>query len=495
MHRIACLLSLLGLVSCGAATHAADRPNVLMFLVDDMGLMDSSAAFLTDARGNPNKHPLNDFYRTPNLEQLAGRGMRYSQFYANSVCSPTRVTIMTGQNAARHRTTQWISPFSRNAGPEGWNWQGLTRDHVTLPRLLQQAGYRTIHVGKGHFGPRHSDGAAIMPIGFDVNIGGSAVGRPDSYYGTKDFGAGGQRPVPHLEQYHGRDIYLTEALTIEMNKAITQAVEDDQPFFAYMSHYAVHAPFNPDPRFIEHYRDTNKSRKARAFATMIEGIDKSLGDILAHIERLGVAENTLVIFLGDNGSDAPLGDTHGYTSSAPLRGKKATHYEGGMRVPFVVAWAAPAPDAPVQKRLPIATGIVHDRFASICDLMPTILRLTEVQAPDGHVMDGHDLWPEFAGQRTDNPQKFLMHFPHKHRSSYFTVYRHENWKLIYHYHRSGEQRYELFDLDADPYETANVASERPEVLKRMVAAMRSELDAVDAVYPTAEDSDTVLKPN
>lgn len=137
------------------------RPNIIVFLVDDMGVMDSSVPFLTQRNGVPEVHPLNRFYRTLHLEELSRRGTRFSTFYAQSVSSPSRVSLLTGQNAARHGTTNWIQSESNNRtpyGPHRWNWRGLTCRSVVYPRLLQQAGYRTIHVGKAHFGPMGSEG-------------------------------------------------------------------------------------------------------------------------------------------------------------------------------------------------------------------------------------------------------------------------------------------------------------------------------------------------
>src|SRR5690606_30596436 len=128
--------------------------------------------------------------------------------------------------------------------------------------------------------------------------------------------------VPHLEKYHGTDLFLTEALTREANAHVEQAVQAGQPFFLYFAHYAVHAPFESDSRFAANYTDSGKSPQAQAFATLIEGMDKSLGDVLDQLNKLGVAENTLVFFLGDNGSDAPLGHEHAVACAAPLRGKK-----------------------------------------------------------------------------------------------------------------------------------------------------------------------------
>ncbi|MCX7826789.1 MAG: sulfatase-like hydrolase/transferase, partial [Verrucomicrobiae bacterium] len=155
MKRIlAASLTVLLLAPFAPLRAAEAKPNIIIFLVDDMGVMDTSVPFLTDAAGKPKRYPLNDYYRTPNMERLAARGIRFNNFYAMSVCSPTRAAILTGQNAARHHITNWINPDTNNAGPQGppqWNWKGLKKGDVTLPRLLQAAGYRTIHVGKGHF--------------------------------------------------------------------------------------------------------------------------------------------------------------------------------------------------------------------------------------------------------------------------------------------------------------------------------------------------------
>src|SRR5690606_796095 len=140
-----------------------------------------------------------------------------------------------------------------------------------------------------------------------------SIGAPGNYYGRQNFGHGSRRSnnaVPHLEKYHGTDTFLSEALTIETKAILDEVAKGDAPFFLYFAHYAVHAPFNSDPRFAAHYEDSGKPKPAQAFATLIEGMDKSLGDLLDHLEALGVAGDTLVFFLGDNGSDAPLGHQH-----------------------------------------------------------------------------------------------------------------------------------------------------------------------------------------
>ena len=493
------------LPAAAAAAAPASRPNIVIFLVDDMGVMDTSLPFLTDAAGQPQRYPLNDYYRTPNMERLAARGIRFNQFCAMSVCSPTRVSIQTGQNAARHRTTNWINPDQDNAGANGapdWNWQGLKPGDVTLPGLLGANGYHTIHIGKGHFGPRASPGADPLKIGFADNVGGASIGAPGSYYAKSNFGRGGKRAssaVPHLDKYHGTELFLTEALTLEAKTRIADAAKKNQPFFLNFAHYAVHAPFESDPRFAANYKNSGKPANAQAFATFIEGMDKSLGDLLDHLEALGIAENTLIFFLGDNGSDAPLGHQHEVACAAPLRGKKGAHYEGGMRVPFIAAWAKPSAANAHQQRLPIPAGAIQTQQAAVIDLFPTILGLTGTSAPRGHIVDGARLDTLLAGRR--DPQRaetFLMHYPHApHRTDYWTSYRDGVWKVIYHYFPtdvSGNSHYQLFHLGRDPFEQTDLAKTEPAELKRMMQGLIASLEKHHAVYPVSPATRAPLRP-
>ncbi|MCH5375534.1 MAG: sulfatase-like hydrolase/transferase, partial [Planctomycetes bacterium] len=359
-------------------------------------------------------------------------------------------------------------PDRNNGGPFGppqWAWTGLKKSDVTLPRMLHEAGYRTIHVGKGHFGPRAFEGAEPKNLGFDVNVAGCSIGAPASYYGTKNYGNGAKKAsnaVPNLEKYHGTETFLTEALTIEAKSKVSEAVRAGEPFYLYMAHYAVHAPFNSDPRFAAHYADSGKPAPAQAFATLIEGMDKSLGDILDHLDALDIADNTLIFFLGDNGSDAPLGDPHEVACAAPLRGKKGAHYEGGMRVPFIAAWAKADEENPHQRRLPIAVGAIQNQLAAVYDLFPTILAFAGVTWPDNHVVDGSRLDTLLTGKPDPTREEiFLMHYPHSpHRSDYFTCYRHGDWKVIYHYYpskASEDAAYQLYNLADDPFESTNLA--------------------------------------
>ncbi|MGB7324736.1 MAG: sulfatase [Rubripirellula sp.] len=496
-----CLLLTLMASTVGDSVRAenapAPRANIVVFLVDDMGVMDTSLPFLTDASGRPQRYPLNDFYRTPNMEKLAATGIRFNNFYAMSVCSPTRASIMTGQNAARHHTTQWIAPGSNNRGkfgPADWNWEGLQAATVTLPRMMQSVGYRTIHVGKAHFGPFDTEGADPTNLGFDVNIGGSSIGAPGSYSGQQNFRnakstrKGNDWAVPHLEQYHGTDMHLTDALTVEAEAQIGEAVKNDTPFFLYLAHYAVHSPHQSDPRFADHYSDGGHPNQLQNFATLIEGMDKSLGDLLASIRALGVGENTLILFLGDNGTDAPIGHQHAVACAAPLRGKKGSHYEGGMRVPFIAAWATPNSENPLQQQLPIPAGTIQSQMGNVCDLLPTIAEVTHIDPPTEHQLDGTSLVTLLSGKNDPNhSSEFLMHFPHEHRTNYFTSFRNGDWKVVHHDlldEASKQPRYELFDLASDPFEQTNLADQKPDVLHRMMSELVASLKRHDAQYVT-----------
>ncbi|TWT97471.1 sulfatase [Neorhodopirellula pilleata] len=488
---------------------AADRPNVMVFLVDDMGVMDTSVPFLTDADGKPQRYPLNDYYRTPNMERLAKQGVRFNQFYAMSVCSPTRIAIMTGQNAARHRATNWINPERNNAGPHGapdWDWAGLSKKDVTLPGILRDHGYRTIHVGKGHFGAEEQEGAEPLNLGFDVNIAGASFGAPGSYYGEMNYGHKSKRKrhaVPHLEKYHDTQTFLTEALTLEAKQAVTNTVKNKEPFYLYFAHYAVHAPFESDPRFADNYADSGKPKNAQAFATLIEGMDRSLGQMMDHFEQLGIAENTLILFLGDNGSDAPLGHEHTVACAAPLRGKKGAHYEGGMRVPFIAAWAKPDSQNSTQSQWKIPHDEIQSQVAAVQDIFPTVLQVTGTTAPPGHIVDGRSLQTLIAGKPDDSrDERFLMHYPHgPHRSSYFTTWRDGDWKVIYHWlpdtpsNGQGLQseggHYQLYNLANDPFESTNLAATEPQHLSRMMEGLVAALKQHQALPPVDDEGNNL----
>ena len=456
------------------------RPNILFFLVDDMGWQDTSEPFHYDSSGNPVVTPLNQRYHTPGMEALADLGMKFTRAYAHPVCTPTRVSWMTGRNPARHRVTFWTNPAGTETGgttavphlrsPVDWLRTGIAATETPLPRLLAEAGYRTIHSGKAHFGSQGASGQYPTNLGFDVNIAGNEIGNPGSYSGN--YGQSSSRPVPGLEAYHNTGTHLTEALTLELNKAIAKSVADGAPFFASMSHYAVHSPFEADPRFTANY--PGLSGGALAYATLLEGMDKSLADIMAKLDQLGVAGNTLVIFLSDNGGDAPITD-----GNAPLRGKKAMRHEGGFREPMIVAWAKPDAANPFQSNIPIPAGSREDDLVHITDIFPTLLSVAGLNPGQG--IDGHNLVPYLKAQPgIHRPQSLVTHFPHSHNNSFYSILHEGDWKLIFNY---ADESYELHNLAADIGESNNLAAAEPARVMAMARALARELRAMGALFP------------
>ena len=473
------------------------RPNIVLCLVDDWGVMDTSVPFSFDTYqdgAQPVVRNFNNFYQTPNMEQLAADGMIFSQAYAQPVCSPTRVSLMTGLNSPAHGVTVHINlhgTYERPSGslieshrsPNNWRFQGMNTTETSLPRLLSEQGYRSIHAGKAHIGARNAVTADPIQIGFDINLGGSGAGSPGRYIGNPGY-SNTNNPVPNIEDYEEDGKFLTVALTEAINDAMEDAVDDGVPFFSYMSYYAVHSPFTDDPNSTGDYSDA-VSTGHRRFATMVEAVDRSLGEIRAKLEDLGEAENTLIILIGDNGSDSPALSDAGFIGSNqfndyPIRGKKGNCYEGGVHVPLFVAWGKDDPDNQFQQQLPITGGTVEHDIVSVVDLTTTILSVADVSHPP---MDGVDLSPYLASvPGTHREQVLLRHQPNSHRSSYFTSFRKDNHKLIYFYWETPERQFELYDLANDRDESEDLANTHPELVLDMARSMAMALDDGWGIY-------------
>ena len=373
-------------VVAAASLHAhpapEDRPNIILFMVDDMGWQDTSVPFWTQ------RTSLNAKYETPNMKRLAQQGMLFTQAYASSISSPSRCSLLTGANAARHRVTNWT--FRRGQmtdeqddqlTPPDWNYNGICQTEGTpntfvarsFVDVLHEAGYYTIHCGKAHWGAQDTPGESPLHFGFDINIAGHAAGGPATYLSERNYGhdADGrptaQFAVPGLEKYWGTGTFLTEALTQEAISALDSLTHRSShaPFFLYLSHYAVHVPIDRDLRFYKKYRSRGLSEKEAAYASLIEGMDKSLGDVLDWLERNDQAEHTIVIFMSDNGgyaTGAEWRDEPLYTQNAPLRSGKGSLLEGGIREPMIVRWPG------------IVSGASRcDSYLIIEDFFPTIL--------------------------------------------------------------------------------------------------------------------------
>ena len=441
------------------------RPNFIMYLLDDYGPQDTSVPFNLDENGDPKAYNFNSFYKTPNVETLAANGMRFTTAYAQSVCSPTRCGILSGRNSIRHGVTDWVGS-SKNTVPQ-WRNSGFDGNDVTLPKQLQAAGYRTIHIGKGHFGK-----VDIISHGFDVNVAGNKNGHPPvGYIGTAGYN------LPGLESYNGRE-FLTQVLAIEANQQIEAASEDGVPFFLYLPFYAVHSPFTRNPNATGDY-SSGVSGSHREFATMVEGVDLAIGAIQQKLIDLGIAEDTLIIFLGDNGSDSPAtnvgGLPQGQFSDWPMRGKKGSKWEGGCRVPLITSWGSPNPSNLFQQNLPIPVNSIETDIVTSWDLPATVLDIAGLTPVDNFGEDSFSLAPYMRGEDgTHRPQEIYIHYPHEHRSDYFSWVRAGKMKLIYNFANATHQ---LYNLEADPTESNELSAAMPETTTRLARKLAQYIDA------------------
>ncbi len=475
--RAAALAFLLGFT----ALAAGPRPNLVLIVVDDMGWQDTSVPFHSEVTA------LNRRYRTPAMARLAAEGAKLTDAHASAVCSPSRVSLLTGMSAARHGVTNWT--LHRDRAPDqphptlempDWPVNGLAPAPGTprtvvarcLPDLLREAGYRTLHVGKAHFGAKGAPGEDPRRLGFDLNVAGHAAGGPGSFWAEKGYSARWRGDsevwdVPGLEAHRAAGTYLTEALTLEAARAVEAAVADGKPFFLHLAHYAVHAPWETDPRFAAPYEAAGLKGRELALATMVEGVDKSVGDILRLLDRLGIAQDTLVLLISDNGAPAEV------PRNLPLRGHKLSPFEGGTRVPALARWPGR-----------IRPGLVDATPVLIEDVFPTLLEAAGVpfagKVPQ--VVDGRSWVPHLTGgARLPQDRPLVFHFPNNYGGQGpFSALRLGDWKLIHH-HATGALQ--LHDLARDIGEKEDLASRHPAKVRELAKVLARELEARGALMP------------
>lgn len=471
-----------------------ERPNIILFMVDDMGWQDTSVPFWHV------KTPFNERYHTPHMENLASEGKMFTQAYASAVSSPTRVSLMTGMNAARHRVTNWT--LEKNVPTDhpsdvlefpAWNVNGIsqvqgipfTYEVTSLTQLLKDSGYHTIHCGKAHWGAIDTPGENPHHFGFEVNIAGHAGGGLTSYLGEKNFGnrVDGQpsplQAIPDLEKYWGKDIFATEALTLEAIKALNKAKKLGQPFYLYMSHYAIHIPVDRDQRFFQKYLDKGLSEKEAGYASLIEGMDKSLGDLMNWLKVNDMAENTVIIFMSDNGGlsstlhwrDEPL-----HVHNAPLKSGKGSAYEGGIRVPMIVKWPGK-----------VEPGTATDNYLIIEDFFPTILDMAQVKNRETkQPVDGISFMPLLENDTDEfGTRNLYWNYPNLWGNEgpgigpTCTV-RSGDWKLIYYY-ETGKK--ELFNIEEDIGEEKDVSDQNSGIVLDLSRQLGKYLREVVAQRP------------
>lgn len=479
-------------------------PNIVVFLVDDMGWQDTSVPFWNQ------KTPLNRRYHTPNMERLAREGVKFTNAYAMPVCTPTRVALMTGMNATHSRVTHWTSPNkdTNTDYPDttlnhvAWNINGLSpvagvdrTVHATpLPALLRESGYYTIHCGKAHFGSAGTPGSDPKNLGFNINIAGSEIGHPASYLGEDNYdrpikGKPNRNAVPGLEAYHGTDTFLSEALTREALKALEKPAAAKQPFFLYMAHYAVHTPIMADKRFIDKYLKAGLDTLEANYATLLEGMDKSLGDLLKFLDERKLAHNTVIVFMSDNGglSTSPLRTPPAHRQNLPLRAGKGSVYEGGIRVPMLVRWPGV-----------VKPASVANQYLSVEDFFPTILEMARSRNPQlVQPLDGRSFVPILKNPAwTDSTRVLVWHHPNRWipqegpAISWASALRKGDWKLVYQ-HRT--ESLELYNLRNDIGESTDLARNNPKKVRELAALLTNQLQKWDAQMPVRKKDGLPVK--
>ena len=434
------LLLLATTVTLSAAAPAA-RPNIILILADDLGWADLGCYG-------------NTFNETPNLDRLAQQGVRFTQFYAGPVCSPTRASIQAGQNQARVGITVHIPghwrPFAKMVEPPVA--LNLPREIETFAERLGAAGYKTGYFGKWH-------------------LGDEGFGPADQGWQTALETQGNVVPPRTVEGVGRRN---AEFLTEKAVEFIT--ANKGGPFLLQVSHYAVHIPLSTTPELLKKYQAKKPMPNYPSrpeYAGLLEELDQSVGKIAATVDQLGLGENTLIMFVSDNGGlHKEQGGTI-TTSNAPLRAEKGTIYEGGIRVPCIARWTGAIP-----------AGKPSAAITSTMDFYPTFVEIAKTTPPPKaqQVIDGVSLLPLFRNAAANLGRDTLhWHLPHYHHSTPATAMRQGDWKLIEFYEDGG--KLELYNLAADIGEQNDLATKQPERVKTMHAALKAWRKEVQAQMP------------
>ncbi|MCA9298930.1 MAG: arylsulfatase, partial [Phycisphaerales bacterium] len=420
------------------------QPNVLLILTDDQGFGDLSC------RGNP-------ILKTPRIDALESESLSFDRFYVSPVCTPTRAALMTGRLSQRTRAID--------------TWRGLAimdPDEVTIAELLHGVGYTTGMFGKWHLGDSHP--SRPMDQGFDHVLmhRGGGLGQPSDALGNR------RRYTDPILYRDGEEVqtsgYCMDVYVDEAIGFMEQAKREDRPFFAYVATNTPHGPFHDVP---EDAYDTFRSldlhdvsaqrehddRVARVYA-MVDNIDRNVGRLLDALDRMDLADDTLVIYLHDNGPEVGFG-----RYNAGLRGSKGTVYEGGIRTPCFLRWPGH-----------IEAGATRSEIAQHVDLLPTIAEICGASVPDDRAYDGRSLVPLLTGHDATWPERLLNVHAHRGaeriRRHHFAVigqrYKVLSTSRFWDSAPTGDLSYELYDLENDPGETTDLASSLPDVLEDLI---------------------------
>jgi arylsulfatase A-like enzyme len=450
-------------------TRASTKPNIVFILADDLGWADLGCYGA-------------DLHETPNIDRLAQQGVRFSQAYMMSVCSPSRAGILTGKHPARLHITIWregsldpVNPHWKMIPPQ--TEHDLSLQEVTTAKALKTLGYATIHVGKWHLGdaPHYPEAQ-----GFDVNIGGTLWGAPESHFfpfkGAKEFQE--FRYVPGLG-LGKKNQYLTDRFADEAIRMIDEA--GDQPFYLNLCFHAPHTPIEGKPEVIEHYRKKitpDMHHQNPDYAAMVDSLDQNVGRVLRHLDEKHLSDHTIVVFASDNGGYINKYGGKNVTNNFPLRSGKGSMYEGGIRVPVIIRWPGVTP----------AGGRVCEQPIFCTDFFPTLTDAAGVAPADrgDSGKDGLTLIPLLKDPAAKlNREALYFHYPHYYATTTPAgAIRQGDWKLI-EYFQTG--KLELYNIKNDLSETNDLAKAEPGKVKALHEALVDWRKSVGAQMPTMRE--------
>lgn len=444
--------------------------NIILITIDDLGWSDLGCYG-------------SQYYLTPNIDALAAKSVVFRQAYAAAaVCSPTRSALMTGLYPARTGITDWIRAEFQGGDTVNVNgfdtldnrpWLTPTNpfhlelEAVTIAEKLSMEGYRTAHIGKWHLGTR-----SYYPEkqGFDINIGGCDYGQPPSYFDPYAYypsipGRDTLYGIPHLIP-RKKGEYLTDREAQEALDFI--GLNQNQPFFLNLCHYAVHTPIQSKPGMADKFRNINNPQGSPEYAAMVQSVDESLGSIMEYLRSQNLEQRTIILFTSDNGGlKGPQ-----YTDNTPLRSGKGYPYEGGIRVPLILYH--PDLSAPHDVQSPVISMDIFETIRSMAQVTPD---------KESDSSDGVDLSHFVSAPDTINRENLIWHFPHYRGQDIvpYSILRHKDWKLIRFY--DSEIRYELYNLAQDMEEKYDLAPELNAFTISLNAILIDELNKVNAKIP------------
>ncbi len=443
---------MVALASCIAPESQDPPPNVVFFLVDDMGYGDIGPYG-------------NRYHKTPNIDKLAQDGMLFTDAYAAAPnCSPTRASILTGKWPARTGITQYLPgnvlPYAKLKQPA--LPAGLPLDEAIIAEPLRAAGYATASIGKWHLG-----GGQFAPgqRGFDVAFAGGHWNAHESMFA----------PHPYVEVPGARPgDYLTDRLTTEALSFINE--NQEAPFFLYLPYYAIHSPIEAKQDLIDGYtgREDSTGRNNATYAAMVEGVDQSVGKIISLLDELDLTERTVVVFFSDNGG-VPSRAFNG-----PFKSGKGFLWEGGIREPLIVKWPGVV-ESGARSSVPVTS----------VDFYPTLLEIAGAPDVQGHHSDGMSLVPLLEQTGDWLRDALYWHYPHYSNAGATptAAIRSGDWKLMEFFE---DDHVELYNLREDPGESRDVSGNEPEKAQEMLKnlkAWRENIGAKPAIKNPAYDAD------